>query len=543
MKELKLSNQLWSDASDWESAGIRLPAFSRPQMVQKTLITPQWIHFGAGNIFRSFLASLQQLLLDRGLTETGVIAAEAFDGAILDTVYRPYDNLSLVVLMAPDGSLFNSVNAAVADSVSVGENDGEWRRLVEMAETPSLQMISFTITEKGYGLTSPQGEYLPVVQEDIQNGPARPKTMMGIAASLLFSRFRAGGTPLALVSMDNCSHNGEKLQQSVCKIAGEWKARGFVPQEFTEFLNDPEKVSFPWTMIDKITPRPSEKVAEKLRGIGFADTEIFVTEKHSCVAPFVNAEIPQYLIIEDRFPNGRPPLEEAGVIFTDRETVNQSERMKVCTCLNPLHTALAVFGCLLGYRSIASEMEDPFLRTLVETIGKKEGMPVVEDPKILNPAEFLREVVEQRLPNPYIPDTPQRIACDTSQKMAIRFGNTIRAYCERSELDPADLVGIPLAIAGWLRYLMGIDDTGAPMEISPDPLLPYLQKELSGVTLGEPNSVGNHLSALLQNRQIFGVDLTEAGLSGKITDYFTEMIAGNGSVGTTLGKHLPADKA
>ena len=85
------------------------------------------------------------------------------------------------------------------------------------------------------------------------------------------------------------------------------------------------------------------------------------TSKHTFIAPFVNAEGPQYLVVEDRFPNGRPALEKAGVYMTDRDTVNQTERMKVTTCLNPLHTALAVYGCLLGYRKIADEMKDPEL--------------------------------------------------------------------------------------------------------------------------------------------------------------------------------------
>ena len=90
--------------------------------------------------------------------------------------------------------------------------------------------------------------------------------------------------------------------------------------------------------------------------------------------------------------------------------------------MNPLHTALAVFGCLLGYESIAAEMGDPLLKTLVERIGYDEGIPVVVDPEILSPMEFIHEVISQRLPNPFIPDVPQRIATDTSQKVPIRFG-------------------------------------------------------------------------------------------------------------------------
>ena len=106
-------------------------------------------------------------------------------------------------------------------------------------------------------------------------------------------------------------------------------------------------------------------------------------------APFVNAEKCEYLVIEDWFPNGRPALERGGVYFTTREIVDQVERMKVCTCLNPLHTALAIFGCLLGYSLISEEMKNPVLRKLVERIGYDEGLPVVVNPGIITPRSLL----------------------------------------------------------------------------------------------------------------------------------------------------------
>lgn len=92
--------------------------------------------------------------------------------------------------------------------------------------------------------------------------------------------------------------------------------------------------------------------------------------------------------------------------------------MKVCTCLNPLHTFLAVSGCLLGYTLIADEMKDEDLLRLVKRLGYDEGLPVVVDPGIIKPKDFIDEVVNIRIPNPFMPDTPQRIACDTSRSSA-----------------------------------------------------------------------------------------------------------------------------
>ena len=196
-----------------------------------------------------------------------------------------------------------------------------------------------------------------------------------------------------------------------------------------------------------------------------------VTSSGTHIAPFVNAEESEYLVIEDDFPNGRPALEKAGFLFTNRDTVNKVERMKVCTCLNPLHTALAIYGCLLGYQKISEEMKDPELLELVRRIGYQEGLPVVEDPVVMEPKAFLDTVLNVRLPNPFMPDTPQRIATDTSQKLAIRFGETIKAYLASDTLDVRNLKLIPLVFAGWLRYLMAVDDTGAAFTPSPDPMM------------------------------------------------------------------------
>lgn len=139
--------------------------------------------------------------------------------------------------------------------------------------------------------------------------------------------------------------------------------------------------------------------------------------------------------------------------------------MKVCTCLNPLHTALAIFGCLLDYHLISEELNNETLRKLIEGIGYREGLPVVVNPGIISPKDFLDTVLNVRLPNPFMPDTPQRIATDTSQKLAIRFGETIKAYEASKELHTYDLTLIPLVFAGWLRYLMGIDDNWKPIHV------------------------------------------------------------------------------
>ena len=197
---------------------------------------------------------------------------------------------------------------------------------------------------------------------------------MAQLATLLLHRMHTCGKPLAMVSMDNCSHNGAKLQGAIMEFVDAWKKNGQISDEEYAYLT--EKVSFPWSMIDKITPRPAPEIADQLEADGLEDMHPFVTSKNTYIAPFVNAERPQYLVIENDFPNGRPALDKAGVIFTDRDTVNKVEMMKVCTCLNPPQTALAVYGCMLGYTSIAKEVQDHELYTLIDRMCHIEGMPV-----------------------------------------------------------------------------------------------------------------------------------------------------------------------
>ncbi len=533
---MQLNRNSLTNQSDWEKIGIELPHFDFEQVARNTVTKPEWVHFGVGNIFRAFIANAHQKLLDNQKADTGIIAVESFDFEVIDKVYTPFDNLALLVLMNADGKFDKKVISSITEAITTrSERPEEYQRLIDIFENPSLQMVSFTITEKGYALTDASGNRFGVVEKDIENGLEHPLHTMSIITALAHRRFLKGRYPLTFVSMDNCSHNGDKLKNGVLTIAREWLKKGFVEQEFIDYLEDESKVTFPLTMIDKITPRPSETVKKTLEDLGLENMNIIVTSKSSYMAPFVNAEICEYLVIEDKFTNGRPPLEEAGVIFTDRESVNKVETMKVTTCLNPLHTALAVSGCLLGYTLIADEMKDPLLSKFIKTIGYEEGLKVVVDPKIISPKVFLDEVVNERFTNPYIPDTPARIATDTSQKVGIRYGETIKSYVKRNDLDPSDLVAIPLAIATWCRYLIGIDDNGKEFELSPDPMLDFLRSILHGITLSDTAS---DVQSILSKETIFGINLYEAGLGEKIEQMFYEMLRGKGAVRQTLEKYL-----
>ena len=525
---MRLTDIMKGAGPEWEEKGYQLPKFDIEAVRAKTHDEPTWVHFGAGNIFRAFPAAILNEALNSGKYDRGVIVAESFDYEIIDKAYQPYDNLSLLVSLKSTGTIEKKVIASVTESLKADYQFADWARLVEIFRNPSLQMISFTNTEKGYRLNP----------ADLERG-LTPVLAMGKVAVLLYERFQAGKLPLTVQSMDNCSHNGDKVKAGVLKYAEKWVADGLVPAEFKEYLLDETRITFPWSMIDKITPRPHEKVQAMLAEDGFEDNYTLQTEKHTFTAPFVNAEETEYLVIEDHYTNGRPPLELGGVMYTTRETVDMVETMKVTTCLNPLHTAMSIYGCMLGYTLISAEMADPDIRSFIQKIGYIEAMPVVTDPGVLNPYEFIGAVLNRRLPNPFMPDAPQRIAMDTSQKLAIRFGETLKKY-EARGLDKSNLVLIPLVLAGYARYLKGVNDAGEAFEPSPDPLLSELQPIVAGLEVKEGEQDFSCLKKLYARTDVFGVDIYAMGLGDQIEGMVKELYAGPGAVRRTLHKYVEA---
>jgi fructuronate reductase len=515
---------------EWLKQGFELPSYDIEEVRSRTRRSPEWVHFGAGNIFRAFPARIQDELLDQGLAQTGVIIAETSRADKVDYIFKPHDYLSTAVTLKGDGTIALRVVGCLSEGVKLEGPNADWERAREIFINPGLQVVSFTITEKGYSLVDHTGAFTPAVQRDLADPQMRSTHTMGIVCRLLYERFTAGQLPLTLLSMDNVSHNGTLLKKAVLTYAEAWQAAGFLPPEFCQYLQDETKICFPWAMIDKITPAADAAVAAMLEARGYEDTQYPEMNGRKLPPSFANAEETEYLVIEDRFTNGRPAWERGGVIFTDRETVDRAETMKVTTCLNPLHTALAVYGCLLGFERISAEMQDADLVNLIKGIGYVEGLPVVVHPGILDPKEFIDTVIGQRFPNPFLPDTPQRIATDTSQKLSVRFGKTLQAYHSSAPDKLSELIYIPAVLAGWLRYLLAIDDRGEALELSADPLLESLQSQLSAITFGDDRAVDETLEPLLQNSDLFGVNLREVGLADKVIANFKELNRGPGAV-------------
>ena len=545
MKEeqtMKLTMAGIKDREAWEKAGIQLPGYDVEEVSEKARKAPRWVHFGIGNIFRVFIGGIADGLLEEGALDRGLTCVETFDYDVADKIYAPYDNLGLSVILHGDGTRDYKVLGALAEAVKAqSSNDKQWNRLKEIFAAPSLQLVSFTITEKGYALQKADGTWFPFVEADIKNGPAKATGAMAVLTAMLYERYQAGKHPLALVSMDNCSQNGARLRQSVLIMAEEWKKAGYVDDGFLAYVSDEKIIAFPWTMIDKITPRPSEQIAADLEALGVEDMQPVITAKKTYIAPFVNAEKPQYLVIEDSFPNGRPALEKGfGVYMADRKTVNLAERMKVTVCLNPVHSATGPLGVALGYELFAHMLNtDADMMKMARMVAYDEGLPVVQDPGILSPQAFVDELFNDRFPNEYLGDTNLRLAVDVSQMVGIRFGETIKAYVEKYG-DASRLTALPLGIAGWLRYMLAVDDAGKKYELAPDPMNEEIQEQLKDIVVGQPETFTDQLRPILSNERLFFIDLYKAGVGEKVENMFREMIAGPGAIKATIHKYVNA---
>ncbi len=531
----------WQDSvTGLAEAGVGLPSEVTQAAREEGARQPRWIHMGAGNLYRAFHAAIAQELIDQGELDRGIVAIETFSPLTVDEVYRPYGNSILQVVMRPDGTLAERIldSTAAAFFANPGRAD-EYATVKAFFESPDLQLVTLTITEKGYALTDASGGLAAPAEREQAAGPDAPETSMGIVAALLHARYRAGAAPLAMVSTDNFSRNGERFRTGILTIARAWLAAGKVDEGFVSYVSDERRVSFPWSMIDRITPNPSMEVADALAGQGWDDLPLISSGRGPAYAGFANTEEAHYLVVEDSFPNGRPAFEKAGVILCDRRTAELADTMKVTACLNPLHTALAVYGCLLGHTRVWQEMRDDDLSALVRHLGYDEELPVVIDPGVIDPKAFIDELLVRRLPNQALPDSPQRIASDTSQKMPIRFGHTICAYAKAGK-DLSELTFIPLVIAGWLRYLMGVDDEGGSFEPSPDPLLGTLSERVGVLEVGHASADLIHAAVgpILSDASLFGQDLYEVGLGTKVEGMLLEELAGPTAVRTTLHRYV-----
>jgi fructuronate reductase len=448
------------------SVGTQRPAYDRDCL--RTGI----VHLGLGAFVRAHQALYTEDLLATEPGDWGMVGVSLQRPDQRDRL-MPQDGLYTALQRDPSGlsarivGCLHSVLVAPEDPVAV----------VDAMANPDTRIVSLTVTEKGYCIDPATGrlqQHHPDIQHDLEH-PGEPRTAVGFILSALERRRDASMEPFTVLSCDNLPSNGRLLAALVSDFAA-LRDCGLATWVETH-------ASFPSTMVDRIVPATTpEDLAEATRLTGLTDAAAVVHEPY------------RQWVIEDRFVGDvRPSWERVGAeIVSD---VAPYEHMKL-RLLNGAHSALAYLGYLSGHETIAETVTDPVLRTFVEGLWQ-EILPVVPPPAGTDLAAYTRALLE-RFSNPAIRHRTWQIAMDGSQKLPQRLLATIR---ERLARD-LPLPNLALAVAGWMRYVGGVDECGREIDVR-DPLAAHLRGTLDQA--GRDPTARVH--AILGIEAIFGTDL------------------------------------
>ena len=429
------------------------------------------LHLGPGAFFRSFLGVYTEAAIAEQGGDWGILAVSLRSPAARDEL-APQGGCYTVVTRGPDGDM-PKVIGAVAD-VLVAPEDPE--AVIAAMADPALRIVSLTVTEKGYCHNPATGRLNldhPDIVHDIAH-PDRPKSAIGFIVAGLARRRDRGLDPFTVLSCDNLPSNGPLVRRMVCGFAGAvdadlaaWIAAG---------------ARFPATMVDRITPATTQDDIARLRAAtGNHDPGMVVAEPFS------------QWVIEDDFPLGRPGWDAGGAQFV--HSVDAHETMKL-RCLNGTHSTLAYLGYLAGHATIADAVADPPFAALCEKLWSEEISPTVPQPEGEDLPAYCAALLE-RYRNPAIRHRTWQIAMDGSQKLPQRLLGTIRDMLAQGQVPD----GLCLAVAGWMRYVGGVDEAGAVIDVR-DPLAGRLKAASDAAATPE-----DRVATLLAFDEVFDRDL------------------------------------
>ncbi len=302
---------------EMQSTDFLQSGFDKTKVILKTKEQPSWLHFGANN--GCMLPSLLlQKLIEKGEANTGLILAETKHFSNFNHAFQPFHNNGICIKKTESSGIEASVISTITEILHADLflYSSDWNRLVQIMTNPSLQIMSFSLGKDAYIIYNKQTGLLPAYEKDCKNGPLKAQTDLGKITALCLERYKAGEYPLALVSFDFFEKNGSFLNEALVRIAREWEQRGFVQSGFSNWLNEPEIITFPWTIITK-----NDGSATFYSDANCEFSKISSVEEHGSIPPFLCIDTTFSLLIEDDFPNGRLPLEDVGVMFYSRDAI------------------------------------------------------------------------------------------------------------------------------------------------------------------------------------------------------------------------------
>ncbi|MBD7994760.1 mannitol dehydrogenase family protein [Arthrobacter sp. Sa2CUA1] len=412
---------------------LSVPAYDR------SAISVGIVHFGVGGFHRAHQAMYVDRLmnagqaLDWGICGVGVLPGDA----AMKTVVDSQDCLYTLVLKHPDGTREGRVIGSIVEYLLAPEDP---EAVIEKMAAPGTRIVSLTITEGGYNFHHVTGEFdagNSAVAADLEPG-AVPSTVFGLVTEALVRRRERGLPPFTVMSCDNIQGNGDVARRMFTAYA-DLRAPGL-----GEWMRD--NVAFPNSMVDRITPVTTEEDRAMV-------AEDFGVED---AWPVVSEDFEQWVLEED-FPLGRPPFEDAGVQVVD--DVEPFELMKL-RLLNASHQGQCYFGYLAGYRYAHEVCQDPLFARFLLDYMDLEATPTLKPLPGVDLQAYKRKLIE-RFSNEYVRDTLARLCAESSDRIPKWLLPVIREnLAAGGEIHRSAAI-----VASWARYTEGTDEQGEPITV------------------------------------------------------------------------------
>ncbi|MEL0231160.1 MAG: mannitol dehydrogenase family protein [Deltaproteobacteria bacterium] len=459
---------------------------------QKNILTPSYdrrkievgiVHLGIGAFHRAHQAFYTDQVLEKDGGDWAICGVSLKRPEVRDQMV-PQDGLYSLVEQDASGNPIKIIGAV--KEVLFAPEDPE--AVLKKMASPDTRVVSLTVTEKGY-CHDPASGSLNFQHPDILNdlkSPSQPASAIGFLVQALSLRRDSGIKAFTVLSCDNLPENGKTLQKLVLEFANRRDP------DLAKWIE--KEATFPCCMVDRIVPATSESDRDEISArLGVRDEAMVVTEPFS------------QWVIEDDFVNGRPTWENVGAEMV--EDVRPFEEMKL-RMLNGTHSTLAYLGYLAGREYVSEAVQQPVFEKFLRNMMKEEIMPTLKLPESVNLDQYQNALIE-RYQNPALKHRLWQIAMDGSQKLPQRLLGTIRDRIATA----TSFNRLVLAVAGWMRYILGRDEKGNPIEIR-DPLAEVYQKISleSGMLQKETpsgTSINAYVSQILSIKEIFGVDLPD----------------------------------
>lgn len=465
----------------------QLPASVARPGYDRSKVRGAIVHLGIGAFHRAHQAMYTDAVLRSGDSGWGIIGAGVISAEMKNALV-PQDCLYALSAMGADSEATRVIGSIVG---VLGGPEDAGELLARMSDA-ATRIVSITVTEKGYYLDPATGKLqlqAAAIAADLA-APGAPKTILGLMVQALRNRRTAGTPPFTVLSCDNLPHNGRLAKAAVLAFARE------VDGALAAWIE--ANVSFPCTMVDRITPATTDADRARVSGvIGMDDAWPVVTEQFS------------QWVIEDRFTMGRPDWSIGGAVFSDE--IETWENMKL-RCLNGAHSTLSYLGQLTGRETVADAMQLPLITEALDALWL-EVREVLKAPKGVDTGAYV-DSLKQRFRNPALKHRTAQIAMDGSQKLPQRLLAPLRDRIARGLASPA----IATAIAAWMHYAVKVahDPSGAPLS---DPL----SAEIIAQAKRSDDAAGI-VDHLLSIDRIFGADLpANAAVRAAVVEKFVQL--------------------